>query len=100
MVNSTSQQRAASGAPSEIVKESFALLRERILSAWRGFSNFKPIISSSATPAQPSVCIGEGFGTISDSVRLRTSLVYCPAFVRTAKSASTAVAEHGSSAGY
>ena len=30
-----SQQRAASGAPSEIVKESFALLRERTLGTWR-----------------------------------------------------------------
>ena len=30
-----SQQRAASGAPSEIFKESFALLRERTLGAWR-----------------------------------------------------------------
>ena len=30
-----SLQRAASGAPSEIVKESFALLRERTLGAWR-----------------------------------------------------------------
>ena len=40
------------------------------------------------------VCIGEVFGTISDSVRLRTCLMYCRAFRRTAKSASTAVAEH------
>ena len=30
-----SQQRAPSGGPSEIVKESFALLRERTLGAWR-----------------------------------------------------------------
>ena len=30
-----SWQRAASGAPSEIVKESLALLRERTLGAWR-----------------------------------------------------------------
>ena len=40
------------------------------------------------------------FGTISDSVRLRTCLVYCRTFGRTPKSASTAVAEHGTSAGY
>ena len=35
-VNSTaSSELQDSGAPSEIVKESFALLRERTLGAWR-----------------------------------------------------------------
>ena len=64
------------------------------------FQTLRPIIFSSATLAQPSVCIGEVFGTISDSVRLRTSLINCRAFGRTAKSASTALAEHGTTAEY
>ena len=64
-----------------------------------GFSNFETIIWSSATPAQPSACVGEVFGTISDSVRLRTSLVHCRAFGRTANSALTAVVELGTCAG-
>ena len=59
------------------------------------FQTLRPIIWSSATPAQPSACVGEVFGTINDSVRFRTCLVYCRAFGRTAKSASTAMAEHG-----
>ena len=42
MVNSTAKkQRAASGAPSEIVKESFALLREGLSAPGVGFSNFE-----------------------------------------------------------
>ena len=41
MVNSTAKkQRAASGAPSEIVKESFALLRG-LSAPGVGFSNFE-----------------------------------------------------------
>ena len=64
------------------------------------FQTLRLIILSSAAPAQPSACVGEVFGTITDSVRLRTCLVYCRAFGRTAKSAPTAVAEHKTSAGY
>ena len=65
-----------------------------------GFSNFETNYLFSAASAEPSACVCEVFGTISDSVRLRTCLVYCRTFGRTPKSASTAVAEHGTSAGY
>ena len=65
-----------------------------------GFSNFETNYLFSAASAEPSACVCEVFGTISDSVRLRICLVYCRTFGRTPKSASTAVAEHGTSAGY
>ena len=64
------------------------------------FQTLRPIIYFSAASAEPSACVWEVFGTISDSVRLRTCLVYCRTFGRTPKSASTAVAELGTSAGY
>ena len=64
-----------------------------------GFSNFETNLLVSAASARPSACVGEVFGTISDSVTLRTCLVYCRTFGRTAKSALTAeVAEHGTTA--
>ena len=58
------------------------------------------MIYFSAASAEPSACVCEVFGTIRDSVRLRTCLVHCRTFGRTPKSASTAVAEHGTSARY
>ena len=58
------------------------------------------MIYFSAASAEPSACVCEVFGTISDSVRLKTCLVYCRTFGRTPKSASTVVAEHRTSAGY
>ena len=53
-----------------------------------GFSNFETNYLFSAASAEPSACVCEVFGTISDSVRLRTCLVYCRTFGRTPKSAS------------
>ena len=53
------------------------------------FQTLRPIIYFSAASAEPSACVCEVFGTISDSVRLRTCLVYCRTFGRTPKSAST-----------
>ena len=64
------------------------------------FQTLRPIIYFSAASAEPSACVCEVFGTLSDSVRLRTCLVYCRTFGRTPKSASTAVAEHGTSAAH
>ena len=58
------------------------------------FQTLRPIIYFSAASAEPNACVCEVVGTISDSVRLKTCLVYCRTFSRTPKSASTAVAEH------
>ena len=65
-----------------------------------GFSNFETNYLVFSNTSTTKHCVGEVFGTINDSVRLRTSLMYCRAFGRTAKSASTAVAELGTCAGY
>ena len=90
----TPQLAQLSGAPSEIVEESFALLRERTLGAWRWIFKLWDQLSSVQQNQHTTKRLRRwSFGTISDSVRLRASLVYCRAFGRTAKSASTAVAE-------
>ena len=80
------QLAASTGALSEICPGIFRIVaRKDSRRLALDFQTLRPIIYFSAASAKTSACVCEVFGTISDSVGLRTCLVYCRTFGLNAK---------------
>ena len=82
MVNSTASSELQVELLSRLSRNLSRCCEKGLSAPGVGFSNFETnyLVFSNTSKTKRLNCVGEVLGTISDSVRLGTSLVYCRAF--------------------